>query len=77
VGAERYVARCALCGTAYTVRAWYWLESLGIERFGEDRARSFDLRQCAVPGCSNAVARYSAIVAALGRSTASAANEVE
>ena len=37
MGAERYVARCALCGTAYTVRAWYWLESLGIERFEWER----------------------------------------
>ena len=48
---ERFAARCSLCGTLYTARSWYWLESLGLERCGEGSMTSVEVRQCAVPGC--------------------------
>lgn len=77
MGTENYVARCPLCGTAYTARSWYWLESLGIERYGEGGAAALELRQCAVPGCCNTLARASAISVAMSRTSGQAANDVE
>lgn len=62
--AERYVARCLLCGTAYTARSWYWLESLGIERSADGATAAVEVRQCAVPGCCNTLSRMSEVAIA-------------
>lgn len=63
---EPTIARCGICGTQYTARAWPWLESVGAIR--DER------RQCAVPGCCAPVARAS--VTALRPTTEShAAND--
>ena len=74
--AERYVARCPLCGTAYTARSWYWLESLGLERCGEGSMTSVEVRQCAVPGCCNMLMRTSEVSIAAACVGGVAANDV-
>lgn len=60
------VARCATCGTSYTVRSWYWLEPL-------DRAG--DRRACAVPGCGFPVERASTTALRLATEGRDAAND--
>jgi len=42
------VARCDICGSRYTSRAWPWLESLD---------RTGDRRECPVPGCRAPITR--------------------
>lgn len=49
---SREPARCAICGTQYTARGWFWLEPL------DDKGES---RACAVPGCGFAVKRTVAV----------------
>lgn len=46
---EPVVARCSICGTQYTARAWYWPEPAD--------PPSPDRRSCAVPGCGSPLVR--------------------
>lgn len=73
---ERYAARCSLCGTLYTARSWYWLESLGLERSGEGAMAAVEVRQCAVPGCCNTLMRASEVSLAASCVGGVAANDV-
>jgi hypothetical protein len=76
MSAERFVAKCFHCGTGYTVRSWYWLESLGVERYGEGGFAAVELRQCAVPGCCQTLSRRSELAAAVACVRGEAANDV-
>jgi hypothetical protein len=74
MGAERYVVRCSHCGTAYGTRSWYWLDVLGIECAGESAS---EVRRCAVPGCSQTLARASRVALSMGLARERASNDAE
>lgn len=76
MSADRFMARCPLCGTGYTTRSWYWLESLGLERCGKGGAAVVEVRLCAVPGCCTALARASEVGLAAACVGGEAANDV-
>ena len=61
MGVEAFITRCALCGTQYTARSWYWLEPLAV------RIGAVDRRVFAVPGCCPTLARASEVGLAVAR----------
>ena len=72
MGAESFITRCAVCGTQYTTRSWYWLEPLAARG-----GAAVDRRVCAVPGCCHTLARASEVGLAVARVGAGAANDTE